>query len=146
MSAYLENLYSALRTRINATWTDVTANGIYEAEHVDLIPWADLTPPYAVLTITEMPGGDWGMQNLTYQPMVEVWYVGQVTGSSGSIRAKLEAMRDDLRVNDLTTGQVIDITDLSWSDNLVPNNVFLSKGYMQRAGRLIAECVIGEVG
>lgn len=144
--AYLETFYDALRAAVAAVWTDAKANGIFEVEHQQMIPWADLTPPCSAILISSMPKtDDWGMTWNAYEPRVELYYVANVAGDSSGIRAKLEAMRDALLTTGLTSGQVLDVEDLCWSDDLEANIVMIQKDYAQRAGRLIVHCVIGEL-
>lgn len=146
MAAYLENLYSALRTVIAAEWTDVPDNGIWEAEHAEQIPWEDLTPPYAVIAMAEMPEEDVGLANLAYAIPCEIYYVSEVKGHSSSIRAKLETLRSYLwnPANTLSTGQVWDIPELTWSRTLEPNVIFQQKRMKHRAGRVRVVCLVGE--
>jgi hypothetical protein len=148
MSAYLENAYAALRARINAVWTDVTADGIWETEHLEMIPWEDLTPPYAVIHIASMPLSDeWSsMHASAYNPQIDIYYVAAITGPSGTIRAKLEALRDDLIAQSisLSAGQVLDVRNLTWANNIEPNLVFVTKDYTHRAGVLTVDYLIGE--
>lgn len=146
MAAYIESIYAAIRTAVAATWTDVNVNGIFEVEHEEMIPWADLTPPCAAILVPSMPKtDDWGITWNAFTPRIEVYYVANVPGSSGVIRAKLEALRDYLLVTGLSVGQVLMVDDLCWSDELLANQIMINKDYGQRCGRLMATCVIGEV-
>jgi hypothetical protein len=141
--AYLEPLYDAIRTRIAAVWPDVPDNGIFEPEHVDLIPWADLTPPFAVVAIDAIPKGEWGSANEAFVPQVHIYYVAKVNGPLSGIRAKLEDLDADLRTAALTAGQVLSNDELNWSEQLEPNQVFIQKRMAHRAGRVSVTCLIG---
>lgn len=145
--SYLESLYTAFRTAISAVWTDVPANGIWETEHIEMIPWEDLTPPYAVILIGDTPVNDTYSPSdcETFAPMVHIYYIAAVSGGSSGIRAKLEALRDYLYANNLSAGQVIRVESLSWGNALPPNVPFSAKNQSNRAGRLVAFTVIGEV-
>lgn len=76
---------------------------------------------------------------------VEVYYIAEVFGPSSTLRPKLEVARDDLLTNDLTFGQVLDVTALSWAATLPPNEIFLAKRMAHRAGKLVVKCLVGEV-
>lgn len=144
--AYLSTLYDDLRAVIAATWTDVVADGIYEDEHIEMIPWAELTPPFAAICVDDVPvdaEGEWGSANQVYQPQVGIYYVGAITGGSDPIRGKLEALRDALLAATITNGQIIDVTGLSWSDELDANKVFMAKDYTHRAGRVMVNLIVG---
>jgi len=150
--AYLTGVYTDLRTIVAATWTDVlptsgTSNdhGIWEDEHQKMIPWADLTPPTAAICVDTVPvdDGEWGTANQVYEMNVGIYYVGEITGDGTPIRAKLETLRDALLAGDISNGQIIDVTDLTWSDELEPNKVFMAKEYTHRAGRLTVQVIVG---
>lgn len=145
MSAYLQDTYTALRTRITATWTDVVTGGVFEAEHIQLVPFADLTLPFAVIVLNRAVAADWGASNQTYIVQADVYYVATVTGPTGAVLTKLEALRDDLWTTDLTTGQVMpEGMALEWSDAMYPNTLFAAKEMLIRAGRLSVNVLVGE--
>ena len=135
MAAYLETMYAAFRTAINATWTDVAADGVWEYEHIDMVPWALLTPPMAVILLpAAVETDEWGCRNQSYNLMTEFYYVTAQVGSSSAIRAKLEAMRDYLIATGLAAGQVIDVYELNYSESLRPNQHFIDANRPHRAG------------
>lgn len=144
MSAYLNDLYTAFREVLAVAWPEVVANNIYEAEHADLIPWADYTIPYAVVLCEGLQAGEWGMDNLAYEGEVHIYYVAATKGPGTALRPKLEGARDALLHTSLSTGQVIDITGLDWGNGLTPNEIFTAKGMAHRAGMLTAQVVVGE--
>ncbi len=146
MAVYLTGLYADLRTIIAATWTDTPPGGIWEHEHQSLIPWEELTPPYAVMCIedAELDDGEYGTANQVYQFPVGIFYVGEITGDSTPIRSKLEALRDALLAGTISNGQVIDVTALTWSEEaLEANKIFVAKDYAHRAGRLTVNVIVG---
>ena len=147
MSLYLETLYDALRTVVAATWPDVDPDGIFEADHLDMIPWQDLTPPYAVLAIGSMPQdtATGPADGLCYLPVVDIFYVATVSGPRSAIRAKLEALRDALWYGPLALGQVRSLPSMDWSADLPANQVLAAKGMSQRAGRLQVGILVGEI-
>ncbi len=142
---YLTGLYSDLRAIIAANWPDVPANGIWEDEHLLMIPWADLVPPYAVICINNAPVDDaeWGTANQVYAVTPHVYYVAEISGDSTPIRAKLETLRDALILASITNGQIIDVTELTWSEELEANKIFSAKEYTHRAGRLAVDVIVG---
>ena len=144
MSAYLETLYSALRTVISSQWTDVPTGGIWETEQVEMVPWERLVPPYAVVVIPSMPLADWGLNSMLYNPQIDLYYVAAVTGGSSNLRAKLEGMRDYILSNDISTGQVLNVHSIGWGNDIPANVIFISKNYTHRAGRMTLDALIGE--
>ncbi len=145
MSQYIETLILSLRTRVSAVWTDVPANGIWEAEHATEFSWSDQTPPYAVFVFSLAQRSSWGMANLAYEFPLDLYYVAETQGPGSPIRAKLEALRDDLWANGaLTGGQVYQVTDLNWGRGLLANQVLAKKNSLFRAGRLTLTCICGE--
>lgn len=147
MSAYLETLYDALRTVISNEWPEVDADGIFEVDHLDMLPWQDIKPPYAVISISSMPQDteNAATDSLSYMPVVEIYYVGDVAGPRSPIRAKLEDLRDVLWTGPLEIGQVWNIPSLDWSSGLEANQILAGKGMSQRAGRIEVAILIGEV-
>lgn len=143
--SYLTQVYTDIRTVVAATWTDVLANGIWEVEHENMVPWGDITPPAASICITTTPlAPDWGVSNQTYQPNVLIYYAGIIAGPSTSIRTKLEVLRDALLANTVpATLCVLDVTELTWSDQLEANVALMAKNYSYRAGRLTVSVLAG---
>ena len=145
MSAYLDSLYDALRTVISAAWPDVDADGIFEAEHLDLMPVEDLTPPYAVISVSSMPkNDDWAVDTLAYQPVVDIYIVEAVSGPRSGIRARLEVLRDALWTTPLAFGQVMDIPLLDWSSDIEMNSLLAGKSLSQRVGKLQVDVLVGQ--
>lgn len=145
---YLNDFYDGLRSAILTTsvWDDCQTGGVWEAEHLEMVAWEDLKPPYAVMHISTMQRGkQWGVSNLAYEFPVRIFYVAAISGPSSNIRTKLETLRDFLRVTPLTKGEVRDIPMLTWSNDVYPNNIFIAKNTPYRAGILTADCIIGEV-
>lgn len=145
--AYLGNLYTALRSAIAAVWTDTPAHGIWESEHVNMVAWDSLVPPYAVIVISEGEENEEfsGLNALVYEFPVELYYVGATTGDGGTLRTKLEAMRDRLWATDPTPGQILRIPTISWSRDLPPNQSFESKNFTHRAGLVRTSVIAGEI-
>lgn len=142
---YLTQLYTDIRTVVAATWTDVPAQGIWEDEHIQMVPWERVNLPFASICLDNAPvdNGEWGTGNQVYAVSLSVFYVGNITGDSGPIRDKLEALRDALLTATITNGQILDVTELSWSDELEANKVFMMKDYTQRAGRVMVDLIVG---
>lgn len=138
MSA-LNPVFNALRTLIAATWPEVVADGIYEEEKLDAIPWAELTPPYATIMASDpVATDDWGLQDYWFTVGCKISCVREV-GKSGqweALRQKVEDMVLALNAATLATGQVLSIDAFDYSDKAAPNNVFASKNYSHRAGTI----------
>jgi hypothetical protein len=147
MSAYLESSYAAIRAAAIAVWPDVASNGVWEEENIEMVPWDRLNIPLATIILGDATlSEEWsGIQGQAYTLPAELWYTATVEGDSHVIRAKLEAMRDYLIQDNITFGQVLDIPDISWSERLSPNELFISKNYTQRSGRVSFTLLAGEV-
>lgn len=147
MSVYISTVFDAFRVQINAV--DTTSPYIYEEEHLDMVPWEDLTPPYWVIHAASLPfSEEWsGLNGLAYEPEVMLYYIHDVKGSSAPLFANIEALRDRLVTNPtaMTVGQVLNVTNLTWANNIEPNLVFASKNYTHRAALLTVDYLIGEV-
>jgi len=131
-----------LRRVVAATWSEVT--GVYDAEHVDQIDWLDLVLPYAVILIPGLPSADWGLNVLAFQPTIDIYYVAGTRGKSVSLRGKLNGLANAFwPVNPLTTARPLGIGDLSWGDELRPNQLFADANRAQRAGCVGIECLLG---
>lgn len=141
---FLSELYANLRAIVAAAWPETLPNGIWEVEHVKAVPWTDLSAPYAVIAINGLPSASWGAVSDVYQPAIEIYYVAQVTGPAGPVRERLMKLRKALVDADQTKVQLVKINSLSWGDELVPNVFFTSKNDPHRAGRLVAEVLVGE--
>src|SRR6267378_3301674 len=146
MSAYIDALYTAIRLAIYTTWTDVQTNGIWEGENLEMVPWEDLTPPYAVFVWGEFPlSEEWcGIDTDIYEGLVHIFWVGATTGDSSAARLKIEALRDYLRDGSMSAGQVVRVQQLRWDNEMEPNKTFAEKNYTHRAGLLAPVCVVGE--
>lgn len=150
MSTFIEDLQGALKTVVGAAWPDVlgdgitSGRGIREAEALEQIPWAELSPPYAAILLGDMVGADWAADSQCFEVLVEVYYVGAVTGKSTALRAKLQALFDALFAAPLTSGQLLEVTEMTYRSTLPPNMIFAEKGYTHRACRLTAKVLVGE--
>lgn len=144
MADIIDDLYPAVRAIVAATWPECVASGIWEAEHVDRIPYADLTPPYAVIAIDTVPAVDFGGTLDSFQPTIEVYYVAESKGPMSGVRLKLEALRKALNKADDTVLCVTGVTGLTWGRSLFPNQVFTQKRMTHAAGRLSFQVLVRE--
>jgi hypothetical protein len=146
--AYLGSLVTDVRAMLASTWTDCKANGIWEYKHIDMVPWAELTAPYAVMIFPDFQEDDsWGVTNDTYSAMCEFYYVGEDLGEASTQRTKIEAARDFFLQNTYlsSSGSIVAlVTDLDFSDNFEPNVIFRDKNYTSRAGRFGVEFIVGQ--
>lgn len=135
-----------LRAQIAQVWPDVlhAGGGVIDAERINMEEWKRLTLPFAVILIESLPRADWGVANLAFQPPVTVWRVDATEGNSDGLTDQLDALISHFwPVSPLTEGQCIDIGDVSWSDDLYPNQVFRAANRSQRAGMVTLNCVFG---
>lgn len=134
MASVFPQLVDDLRALIVATWPDVLPGAVWEVEDIKLVAWDDVTPPVGVLEIPNMPLSDeWGVGNDVHEGEVTLYYIGATEGDSSLQRTRAETMRDTLRTATLSTGQVLEVTSIDWTDDLPLNLTFAQKGYMQRA-------------
>lgn len=144
--AYLTTLMTNCRAAVAAVWTDVPANGIWESEHEELVPWDLLTPPMAAIVLSEVQAtDDFGASNASYVVGAQFFYAGEVSGPSTSLRTKAEALRDALLSTGVTDAQVLDVTRLSWSAELAANAIMIEKQFAHRVCVVEAMLVVGEV-
>lgn len=148
MSFDLAPFLADVKAQVAAVWPEVVeGGGILEAEHANMIPWTALELPYAVILITSLPQAQWGRDALSFEPVVQVWYVDQTRGKSVALRLKLADLVNHFWPEDpLTHGQVLDVGDLSWSDQLVPNELFRAANRNQRAGVVSLRCLVEDGG
>jgi hypothetical protein len=157
MPDYLQNLYGALRAVIQATWPDLHTDGIWDTEYIETFPWIDLYEkkkiPYAVINIPKMGEGEWGVDNVAYDQMIYVYKVTLTNrGDSAPLRADIENLRDallqwnppSLMYNGYPAGQVLDVPELNWAENMSPNDIFMENDLVLRAARVGARVVIGQ--
>ena len=140
------NVYTDLKTSIRRAWPDVatSANGIYETDMIDKIPWETLTPPYAVIAIEEFPESGEGSQDTTnYLPEAHIYYVAATTGPLTTMRDKLSALKDDLLSNVFANIEVWQIPLLSYSRTIDANLIFAQKRMPHQAGRVCVKCFVG---
>ena len=148
--AYPEEFLNELEQVILSVWTEIEPNGVYQAEHVELIPWEDLPTPYAVIFLPEMAPWQGNQEGTSDQSFVEIYYVAVASGPSSGIRGRLEALATTLwpagtADGPLTLGQVLERPQRSWSQELAPNQRFLQVARcLRRAGRLRFPCLTEE--
>lgn len=137
-----EPFVADLRRVVAATWPEVSV--VYDAEHVEMIPWETLTLPYAVVLISSLPAVDMGLHAMAFQPVVDVFYVAETRGKAVSLRQKLCQVANAFwPANPLTTARVLQIGEMSWGDELRPNEIFRAGNRNQRAGVVGMECLTG---
>lgn len=157
MPELVPQLYADFREKVIAAWPEVSANGVYGAAHVNMIPWADLELPYAVLhceRFEKEPG--WAADTDMWAVAFHVYYVyepGSQTvagplaeGPISPLIERLETLRDVFLTRatmGLTNGQVLGVQEFSWDDSLPPNAVLSAKGDRARAGRVTVSILIG---
>jgi len=144
MSDVLEPVYAALREVLAEAWPEALPNGFYEADHASLIPWERFTTPYAVIAIDDLSPVAGGATNDAYAPEVSLFYVDAVSGPLSGIRGKLDLLRRTLNDWDQSKLQVVEVTGITWADDLPANALFVANGKASRAGLLRVQILVGE--
>lgn len=145
MAAYLGTLVTNLRALLATNWSDVLPNGIWEYKHLNMVPWEDLTAPYAVMIFPDfMEDERWGVTNDTYSGQIELFYIGEDTGETSTPVTKMETVRSYIMANGVSGGLVTQVSEVTWNDDTEPNFIFRDKNYTSRASRLTVEIVVGE--
>jgi len=147
MSAYLSTLVTDIRTLVAATWTDTPANGIWEVENLEMMTWDDTSPPFAFIMFSPIESTDeYGGANAAYIVTAHIGYVGITTGDSSAQRTKGEALRDVLLVSsNMPHGTVLDVTSISYDNNIEPNKYFVQKDYTHRAVVVTCTILVGDI-
>lgn len=151
MSTFIQDVQDALRVVVGVAWPEVLGsgttsnNGIYEAEAIEQVPWDRLNPPYAVILLGDLvTNTEFASDSQIFNVEAEVYYIVEVTGRSTGLRLKLSALFDALFANVLSSGQVLEVTEMSYKSTLPPNMIFAEKGYTHRAARLTMNVLVGE--
>jgi hypothetical protein len=140
MSDFTTDFVDAVRAVIAEAWPETKANGIYEHEHVETIPWKELSPPYAVMVLNEFEPIEGGGVDLYHVPL-QIYGVFTGEGEMEPVRVKLAAL---LRGINRSALSLTETPRLSASSNLPPNAFFIeAKNTRYRAGRLDVGCLIG---
>lgn len=145
IDATLNAFVVALRAGIAAVWTDVVPNGIFEGGQAVDVAWEDYAIPYAVMLVGDLERDDaWGMQNEVYHLEVRVIRVQSIYGGDAPLRTNLGQLVNYLLANDLGTGEVMDVSEIRTGRAIAANELFVTKGYTQRAGQVTLHCIVGE--
>lgn len=134
-----------VRSRVVTVLTDVTE--CTEIQHLNRIAWPELEVPFAGLNAGRLiRARGYGVARLVFTSTFGIWVVLQTTGPTSPIRDALEDLMNALYRPDpgFEYGQVVDIGDPDYSDELEPNRVFAASGLSQRAGLLPLSVVIAE--
>lgn len=116
--------------------------GVYEAEHIDKVPWLELPPPYSLIEIDGVPNYDGALGQIWGRPQIRIYRIDFVRGMSSGIRKKLQALAlafwppgtalDPLAVAGV--GQVMSLLPMQWSERLACNREFKRSGAVDRRG------------
>lgn len=147
---YLQEFYSAARAAIGTVWDDVIPNGIWEDMQIEDVPLGDLPgPPYAVLQL-DLEDAEWGGSNETYEGDLLIWRIdksdqpGYVQRDRMTfLRDNLEALRDYLLNNEISSGQVLEVTRVAWDVRLEANQFFKATQRAAVAGVVVARVLVG---
>ena len=146
MSINTQDFLEDVRAQVAQVWPEVlhAGGGVIDAERIDMEEWKRLTLPVAVILIESLPRGMAALDCLVFAPDVVIWYVASTEGNADSLRGKLDLLVSHFWPNDpLVEGQCQDIGDVSWSDDLTPNQVFRAANRSQRCGMVVLKCMFG---
>ena len=147
MSNYLDQSIVDMRAIIATTCPEVVATGIWENEQAEMVPWDVLQVPYAVIVVNSLTESqEYSADSPCFEASVEVYYVAEVHGDSSGLRPKMELLRQAFLASGAmsASAQVISVKDMSWSNNLAPNALLISKDYVQRAARIVVDILVGD--
>ncbi len=144
----LNPFLAELRALCVSVWPEVEdgvgGGNVLEAEHANMVPWATLGLPYAVMLVERMDRGDWGADNLDFEVTMVVYYAAATRGASTSLRTKIETLLNAIWPTEVfTTAQTLDWLTLQWDDTLMPNQQFRASNLDARAGMLRFKVLIG---
>lgn len=143
MALDFEAFIADVRANIATVWPEVKVNGIWDAEHVDRIAWLDLGLPYAVMLISPAAQYPLTMDGLTVTIDLQVYYVALSAGKSVSLRGKLVALVNALWPSDpLTEGQIVEVGNQDWSDDMPANQILRAGNQPARAGMVSFTCLV----
>ncbi len=146
MAGQISALIINLRAAMAATFPDLKADGIFQYEQLDRIPWADLTPPYGAIVVSKwQAAADWGAANFAMVSQIELIRVQAESGdtSLATIPDNLELLWQYLINNRLPNVNTLSFPLLDWGDEIPGNEIFADKNYRYRAGRLVIEVLLG---
>lgn len=147
MALDLSATITDLRTSYAAACTELKADGIWEAEHLSMIPWTQVTAPWGVIVCSSFVAADWGLGNEAFEFDASLWYLANVTGASSGLRTKLEQILSAFPSGSyLTTSgtKVLVVSRWDYADDLLPNQILRASNHPQRAGVVTLRCLVGE--
>ncbi len=131
----VSGLVDELRTRYVALVPPLGADGVFEVEHLEMVPWSELTLPYGIILCSDFAGTRRTLGGLAFLAPVELWYVQAISGPSSGLRTVLETVIDGFwPAPDLTKGQLRDVLAWGYGSELEPNRRFIANGETRRAG------------
>lgn len=151
MASYHVSLFTALRTVIGNTWTDVKANGIWhttEFVQQDFEDWARNSRLPIALYEWELMPAEWGAGNHSEQGEVLIHRVQGDSESLETLVERLETMRTalfpDNGSNPLTNGQIMDYPRITYSMNDPLNRFFRNQMRPYMAGTVVCSVIMGD--
>jgi hypothetical protein len=142
------DLFDQLRTAIVAAWPEVEVNGIFETSELQRVS-ADRTGlPLAIMAKLSVPQ-DTESQPLGFQcwaPTFAVYRLAQTSEDEDAMRAKLNTLAERLLTIEFAVGkgQVIDVTEIEWSDEQGGNQVLITKNITATVGGLMLRLFTGQ--
>jgi hypothetical protein len=142
MAAWEEYFIDAVRTQAIVPCPEVIPNGIWEAEHAGMIPWAQLTPPYMAVVWRPRSDATFGIASLAYRFPLTLFYVAEIFGPSGTLRAKGEALRDQFFAHDIGPGLVTDVLETRHDMDVPANPVMAEKNTTFRMEMVVFDVLV----
>lgn len=139
----------ALKKAAAGAWPDAVGYGIYRAETVNAIPWADLPNQYAAIAVSEFHHFSLGANQIGFSGKVEFYFIGEwgKLGQDDALLGRLDDLLDYLLNNPPPDNQYQILWEeeraMEWGDNIPANEVLASKNSSHRAVRFTCMILIG---
>ena len=158
MAAYLSPFYTALESLVSTAVPSLLqgagGGGIWRASRIMRTPLDDVLltygTPFGIVHIAGLTAGDWGMSNYSYETRAELFVVQQGAEDEEGMLTMLEALRDGaetaIGTGSLSSGQLLEVLELSWSPQMPINQTATNKQLDILAGMVAVRCVVGEIG
>lgn len=145
MAGQISTLVTAIRAAMAATFTDLKPDGIWVYEQLDMIPWADLTPPYGAIVVSEWTKASRGGANFAMSAEIDLLRLRSVTGNDDlmTLADEMESLWRYLIDHRLPNVDTIGFSRLGWGNDIMGDEVLADKNYRYRAGRLTIEVLLG---
>lgn len=139
---------------LSAQWTDIqhanTGGGIFEVDQIQRIDFERIdTSPYAVVEWNSVSPSDRFLEAESYEVTLTLHRAQKITafaapGGIGAVRDKIVALSSWFMNanNNLTSADLLDVSEIDVSDDHPANAVFIAKGMPWVAGSLSIRCLL----